>query len=77
MRFSQVSILLGMTFAGLVAVGTLPLAAVNTQESCLARPWLSIIPLNLMFGLLFGKTWRIWWVGWVGLGWLGLLVPAG
>lgn len=48
-----------MTLAGIVAVGSLPLAAVPSTPSCLLRPWLQIIPLNFLFGLLFGKTWRI------------------
>jgi len=48
-----------MTLAGLVAVGSLPLTAVSSTPSCLLRPWLQIIPLNVLFGLLFGKTWRI------------------
>lgn len=60
MRFSQVNILIGMTFCGLVALTGLPIVPINTDLSCMLRPWLTIIPLNFMFGLLFGKTWRIW-----------------
>lgn len=48
-----------MTVAGIIAVGSLPLAAISSTPSCLLRPWLQIIPLNVLFGLLFGKTWRI------------------
>jgi hypothetical protein len=60
LRFSQVNILMYMTLAGLIALCGVPLAAVNTQQACFARPWITIIPLNFMFGLLFGKTWRIY-----------------
>jgi hypothetical protein len=59
MRFSQVNILMYMTVAGFVALCGVPLAAVNTQQACSLRPWITIIPLNFMFALLFGKTWRI------------------
>lgn len=59
MRFSQVNILMYMTVAGFVALCGVPLAAVNTQQACSFRPWITIIPLNFMFALLFGKTWRI------------------
>lgn len=59
MRFSQVNILMYMTVAGFVALCGVPLAGVSTQEACSLRPWMTIIPLNFMFALLFGKTWRI------------------
>lgn len=59
MRFSQVNILMGMTLSGFLALCGVPLAASNTQAACSVRPWITIIPLNFMFGLLFGKTWRI------------------
>ncbi len=62
MRFSQVNILMGMTASGAVALCGVPLAAINTQAACSLRPWITIIPLNFMFALLFGKTWRIWCV---------------
>lgn len=60
MRFSQVNILMYMTVAGFVALCGVPLAAINTQQACSLRPWITIIPLNIMFALLFGKTWRIY-----------------
>lgn len=60
MRFSQVKILMGMTICGIIALAGVPLFTINTDTSCLLRPWITILPLNLMFGLLFGKTWRIW-----------------
>lgn len=60
LRASQVNILMAMDLAGLVSVLALPLYAWPTSLSCNLRPWLCVIPLNLMFGLLFGKTWRIW-----------------
>lgn len=60
MRFSQVNILVGMTAAGIVAVGSVPLHAMTSQLACSLRPWVTIIPLNFMFGLLFGKTMRIY-----------------
>jgi len=59
MRYSQVNILIYMTVAGFVALCGVPLAAVNTQQACSLRPWITITPLNFMFALLFGKTWRI------------------
>lgn len=60
LKFSQVNILMYMAVAGFVALCGVPLAAVNTQQACSLRPWVTIIPLNVMFGLLFGKTWRIY-----------------
>jgi hypothetical protein len=62
LKFSQVNILVVMTICGMVTVAALPLYAWNSSLSCRLRPWLVVIPVNLMFGLLFGKTWRIWWV---------------
>ena len=59
MRFSQVNILMGMTLSGMLAVASVPAHADTSQLACSLRPWITIIPLNFMFGLLFGKTWRI------------------
>ena len=60
LKASQVNILIAMDLAGLVSVTALPLYAWPSTLSCNLRPWLVNVPLNLMFGLLFGKTWRIW-----------------
>jgi hypothetical protein len=60
LRASQVKILMAMDVAGLISVLSLPLYARSTTLSCNLRNWLCVIPLNFMFGLLFGKTWRIW-----------------
>ena len=60
LKFSQVNFLIIMNMLAIVGTAGLFTYRETNNTTCALRPWLVIIPLNLIFGLLFGKTWRIW-----------------